>query len=663
MNAFLPGFFRMVAGLALALGLILQAPDGAVQAQEAQDAPAGGQPGLADRPVVARTDSPRAVLTSFIALRDELEALFLAYIEEGTADAGRAQRNRERLGSLIDLSQVPEADRPSVGRMTVASLLDILGRVGVPNLDAVPDQSAFAETGLAAYRIPDTPLRIVRQTEGDRAGEFLFEARTVQVAPRFLEGIRDVPLRSRLPIRSWVDQISQVTGPWVPAALVAAMPASLRAPWHGVPIWKTAAAGLLSAIAAASVAVFYRWSIGRPRGSRVGETARRMLTPLLIVCVVATLSWFLREQLVLTGDIARWQSTLFLVVGHLGFAWLFWCASRLFFEWLILSPRIREGSLDADLLRLLAGLVGLTGAVVILAYAGHLIGLPVLSMVAGLGIGGLAVALAIRPTLENLVGGIILYIDKPVRVGDFCTFGDDMGTVEAIGVRSTQIRALDRTLISVPNAQFADMKLINWAHCDQMLILKTIGLRFETTPDQLRFLLVEMRKMLHAHPRIDSESVRVRYEGPGATSRDVTIRIYAQTADWNDFFAIREDVFLRIDDLVDRAGTAYALPSTTLYFRKDEGLDAGRQAEAEAEVETWRRTRRLPFPRLSEAQVAELRGTLDYPPRGSFETDGRIEPRHEAAERLSAEPKSASDGDPGTAEPEAERSARADRSR
>jgi MscS family membrane protein len=133
--------------------------------------------------------------------------------------------------------------------------------------------------------------------------------------------------------------------------------------------------------------------------------------------------------------------------------------------------------------------------------------------VAGLGIGGLAVALAVRPTLENLIGGIILYLDKPVRVGDFCSFGDKTGTIESIGLRSTKLRALDRTLVTIPNAALADMQVINWAKCDRMLISTTIGLRYETDSDQLRYIMVEFREMLHTHPNVDSETVRVRFAG------------------------------------------------------------------------------------------------------------------------------------------------------
>jgi MscS family membrane protein len=190
------------------------------------------------------------------------------------------------------------------------------------------------------------------------------------------------------------------------------------------------------------------------------------------------------------------------ILIHAGAVWLLWLVVLAIFERIIQARGIPENSFDAHLWRLGARTIGTVASVVIIGNAAQVLGLPLYSVVAGLGIGGLAVALAIRPTLENLIGGIMLYLDQPVRVGDFCSFGDKTGTVETIGLRTTKIRALDRTLISIPNAALADMQLINWAKCDRMLITRPSVLRYETENDQLRHVLVKFREMLHAHPKI-----------------------------------------------------------------------------------------------------------------------------------------------------------------
>jgi MscS family membrane protein len=244
-------------------------------------------------------------------------------------------------------------------------------------------------------------------------------------------------------------------------------------------------------------------------------------------------------------------------------------------------------------------------------------GFDVTGIVAGLGIGGLAVALAAQKTVENLFGGFSLAVDQPVRVGDFCRFGDQVGTVEDVGLRSTRIRTLDRTVVTVPNAAFATMQLENFAVRDRIWLSTTIGLRYETTPDQLRWVLVEVKKLLLAHPKIHPDPARVRFAGFGASSLDLEIFAYVLTGDINEFLAVREDVFLRVMDVVAASGTGFAFPSQTIYAGADTGLDAEKSRKAEETVRTWRRDGRLPLPWMPSDLAAQVRGTLDYPPKGA----------------------------------------------
>jgi len=128
--------------------------------------------------------------------------------------------------------------------------------------------------------------------------------------------------------------------------------------------------------------------------------------------------------------------------------------------------------------------------------------------------------------------------------------------------------------------------------------------------------------MLHAHPRVDTETVRVRLAGYGESSLDIDLRIYVLTREWNDWFAIREDVLLRIHEIVVRSGTGFAFPSRTLYMARDAGLDADRAERAESEVAGWRRDGRLPFPHFAARDIDAIAGTLDWPPRGSVSRSG-----------------------------------------
>lgn len=245
------------------------------------------------------------------------------------------------------------------------------------------------------------------------------------------------------------------------------------------------------------------------------------------------------------------------------------------------------------------------------------LGFNVAALIAGLGVGGIAVALAAQKTIENLFGGVSVMVDRPVRVGDFCRFSGKIGTVEEIGLRSTRIRTLDRTVITVPNAEFSSLQIENFAKRDRIRLHTVLGVRYETTNEQLRFVLARLREMLLAHPKIDPDPARVRFVGFGAYSLDLEVYAYARTSDWNEFLAIREDVFLRIMDIVEEAGSGFAFPSSTTYIGRDGGLDEKNAREAEARVEAWRDDGELPFPDFSPERLAEQLDTGDWPPEGS----------------------------------------------
>lgn len=244
-------------------------------------------------------------------------------------------------------------------------------------------------------------------------------------------------------------------------------------------------------------------------------------------------------------------------------------------------------------------------------------GMNVTGVIAGLGVGGLAVALAAQKSLENLFGGIMVITDQPVRVGDFCRFGDKTGTVEDVGLRSTRIRTLDRTVVTVPNAEFASIQIENFARRDRIRFYTKLGLRYETTPDQMRYVLAGIKRLLASHPMVDPDPARVRFIGFGNFSLDVEIFAFVNTTDFNEYLGVQEDLLLRLMELVNDSGSGFAFPSSTTYLGKDSGLNLERQQKAEAQVRTWREEGRLPFPSFTPEALAEMDDTLDYPPKGS----------------------------------------------
>ncbi len=205
-----------------------------------------------------------------------------------------------------------------------------------------------------------------------------------------------------------------------------------------------------------------------------------------------------------------------------------------------------------------------------------LFGLNVKTALAGIGIGGLAIALAAQKSLENLIGGVSLLMDKAIQVGDFCKIGDQVGTVEDIGLRSLSLRTLDQNLLVVPNGLLAQMQFENMRERSKLLINQNFSLRIETQVEQLRFVLDRVKSMLEEHPNLESESSRVCVTRFAGAAFELEIFAYGKTGDWTEFTAIRQDVILKIAEIVEAAGTRLAAPTQLTYLSRDAGVDAER---------------------------------------------------------------------------------------
>ena len=263
----------------------------------------------------------------------------------------------------------------------------------------------------------------------------------------------------------------------------------------------------------------------------------------------------------------------------------------------------------------------IAGALVIL----HIAGINIAAAITGLGIGGIAIAFAAQKTLENLFGGVMIISDRPIRVGDFCRAGDTLGTVENIGLRSTRIRTLKRTVVSVPNGQLAVMNLENFAVRDKIWFHHHLSLRYETTADQLRYILAEIRKMLYGHPKVESMSARVRFVGFGSSFFNLEIFAYILETEYEPFLQVQEDLLLRIMDIIEAGGSGFAFPSQTTYLAGDGGLDPAKSREAMATVRLWREQGKLPFPDFSPETIAEFENKTEYPPPESAVRNKRKE--------------------------------------
>ena len=196
------------------------------------------------------------------------------------------------------------------------------------------------------------------------------------------------------------------------------------------------------------------------------------------------------------------------------------------------------------------------------------LGFAVTSLVTGLGIGGLALALAGQKTVENLFGAFSIGVDQPFRVGDFVVVEGVMGTVEVIGLRSTRIRTLERTVVTIPNGKLADMRIESFAPRDRIRLACLLGLSRSTTADQVRAVLAGVDRALRAQPKLWPDAVTVRLKEITPTSLDVEVQAWFTTTDFPEFQRIREALLLTFMGLVEEAGTSFAIPTRAVHVQE-----------------------------------------------------------------------------------------------
>jgi MscS family membrane protein len=267
---------------------------------------------------------------------------------------------------------------------------------------------------------------------------------------------------------------------------------------------------------------------------------------------------------------------LFRVLLSLG---VFWGVSRAITTW---STRYlaSERAATHPGSRALVNLFGRVGqfAVVGFALLATLaeLGFSVTSVLAGLGIGGIALALGAQKTLENVFGAFAIAVDQPFREGDFVKVEDVLGTVETIGLRSTRIRTMDRTIVSVPNGKLADMRVETFAPRDRFRLHTTLSLTYGTTATQLKAVRDGVEKILRAHPKLWPDSVVVRFGQFADWSLNVDVMCWFLVKDFDEFRAVREEVLLGFLGVVEQAGSSFAFPTSTVHVVKPEAPAAGR---------------------------------------------------------------------------------------
>ncbi|RNI29208.1 mechanosensitive ion channel family protein [Rufibacter latericius] len=591
-NHFLSFFRNKISGRSplfylLLLGMTLQALPGYAQEQTVDSAAAAVV--TPDWPLdTLGRRTPRGTVQGFInSIADENYERAALYLnldstldrkQNGAKLAHALQRLLDQSGDIIPYSLINDTYE---GRTD-----DNLG----PNLDRVGDATVNGE---------EFDLFLEKLEDAEGGPVWLFSSQTVQRIPEVIEDTKK-PLADKVMPEFAVDT-----------------------KWNGVPVGQWVFLLMIAGLAYTGSWVVIRLVVfliklfwRRAREEHITGIIHAFTLPLQLY--LALWLFIATTQRVGISIIVRQQfSQLTVLIGLMVFLLLLWRLIEVMSQYLqrrLLRKR-NQAALSAVLFLRRGAKIGIIVFGVI-AFLGTL-GFDVTTGLAALGIGGIALALGAQKTVENFVGSVTLIADQPIRVGDFCKVGDTTGTVESIGMRSTRLRTNDRTVVTIPNGDFSSQRIENFAHRDRVWFHPTFGIRADSSPDQIRFLLVELRSILYAHPKIDPESARVRFVGIGASSYNLEVFSYVMTADYNEFLEIQEDLLLRMMDVIDASGTGFAYPTQTILMGRDSGLSEEKTQATVGKVKQWRDADDLPLPRFSPERIESLRNTIPYKEKGA----------------------------------------------
>jgi MscS family membrane protein len=524
-------------------------------------------------------DTPRGALRGF------LEA-----VDEG---------DLERAAEYLDLRNLPKRVRDHPGPELAAGFSLVLERALWVDLDDLSDHpDGAAADGLPSYRDELAKVKtdageisILLQRVPAADGEFVWKVSNATIArmPQLYAEYRYAPYTE------WLSQnLPEVE-------------------WLGVELFKWV--GALSVAAAAYPFILLAtWWIARTishPGSEFHQPVRRyLMVPVGTLIVLVVASWSLYDlglgvsaQRYFRSSTLVTMCTVWVLLSGLNLGRDVYAS--------YLSRHERPGS--APLLRPITN--ALKGAVVLFALLVWLenIGVNITALLAGLGVGGIAVALVLQKPLEDIFGAITLYTQQPIKLGDFMRIGELVGTVEEINLRATRIRTLDNTLIAIPNAKLAGEAIENVIARRKIRYNPTFQVRYDTTADQLRYILLEARKLLHAHAAVVQPEHRVRLQNLGTYGFEFTVNAYIDTTDFAYFLAVSEDLNLRLADIVSDAGTSFAVPEGQL-SEPPLLMDPERRRTAEAAVAARRQGDGQHPAELPQEEIEALAGSIPAPP-------------------------------------------------
>jgi len=527
--------------------------------------------------------SPRSTLTDFI---DSCQAAYRFALSRGRGTGDEAERAAltDSVVRCLDLSQEPEYLRLSVGASAAVCLKEVFDRIDLPPDHEIPGDEEIEQSLLTRWRVPHTEITIVRLTEGPRMGEYVFSADTVARAVDFYSRVRHLPYKTTDKPDVTQDEVATVTegfldwylsepgSPWL-ASLVHKLPNWMDTRYYGQAVWQWI--GLLITLVVSALLMFAAYRMGHWRsqtteGGGVFRYTVTLLFPLAALLVPVLARSFTVYQLAITGTtLVVMNFTANVVFLLAAIVLILWIGNRVA-EALISSPRIHPKGIDAQFIRIICRVLSIVAAVIVFLEGGQYLGIPLTTLLAGAGVGGLAVALAAQDTLRSLFGSVTILLDKPYRVGERVLVKGYDGVVEEIGLRSTKLRLLTGHQAAIPNEEMARSDIENIGRRPHIRRTENIALPFDLPPQKVERALEIVREQLKDHEGMQADwPPRVYFNEFNRDSVNLRIIYWYHPAEYWQFLTFSERLNLNIMREFEAEGIPFALPSTKTFMTSD----------------------------------------------------------------------------------------------
>ncbi|MEY2697881.1 MAG: hypothetical protein RL333_2019 [Pseudomonadota bacterium] len=533
-------------------------------------------PGIAATTALAPLDtsSPRSLLTGFLAITTDTYARG-AELLKGYRASGRLYMTAEereaifkikneafKLAPAIDLSILPAITRDESERRVMIQLKEVLDRVDLPPEQEIPDAKMMKELGKTRWQIPRTEVAIQQIESGPRKGDYIFSADTIERLSGMYEIAKSLPYVTRTTENWYERQIQYPIGPmfslakFIPSRWILndVTIASSNILFLHQPLWRWFGMLLVAGVVGLIAKSLLRWTA---RLQREREDPLGYLT-LLRPFTVVILSAFSARVL---GDVLRVSDAVFLTliptiwaIFFVALSWLFWNLGDVLAEAIIASEHMIKGSINSQLTRFLMRLITFCMVVATLVIGGQSLGLPAYSIIASIGVGGLAVALAAQHTLANLLASLIIMFEKPFVIGSRVNVGGQAGTVKSVGFRSTQIQADGGTVISIPNDKVISGPIQADNTRPQNHISATLRVPNITPVESIRAFVAQARDHLTSSANVKAPSVNVGVSGLTQDGVEVQLE-FILSGPFGDRVAERKnEILLDLLDLGAKSG-------------------------------------------------------------------------------------------------------------